>query len=953
MRFLLSFFTILLAGGLATGQTLNWTTHVDTVRTMSSPHGADLTTDGTIDFVVGTETTNLTRHHGVVAMDGTDGSVLWEVTTKAEIFGSAAFTDVTGDLVPDVFIGGRNAEFYGIDGATGSVLWEFFPYGPPINPADSGWYNFYSAQIIPDQNSDLVNDILVANGGDNSLAPWDSVRPPGHLMVLDGVTGAILAKAVVPDSAETYCSPVVSDLYGTGTLYVVFGTGGETFGGSMWVAELSEVMAEDLTGAVEIANTLDKGYIAPASIGDLTGDGKLDIVIQAYDGTISLVDGSGFTPVWSVPFAGTESSAEPVIGNFTGDITPDVFGVLYQGVAPSFFDYYQVMIDGATGNVVFQDSIGDMHFVSANAYDTNGDGRDEALITVTHFGFTHELQLIDFQNSTTSSVWGPEPGTNLACTPWIGDADGNDTLDMVYVKRSDPGSPMAWEGIDVTMLGLGLPIPNAGIAWGSYLGTLGDGHYTYTVTDCGTGSIVSVSYPENPSCNGLSDGHITVNPSNGTAPFTYLWSDGSVGDSIGGLSPGSYSLLITDATGCSESLNYLISDPYFISFGAVFAPTCPGDTNGTATVNSSGCPCMFSLCEYLWDDGDTIKTTSDRDSGWAVVIITHEDGCIVEDSVYIPASLSVADTVLFEDISCYGEEDARIKVIGSYPSILFDWSNGETTGMIDSLPAGNYSVAIEDHRVCYDTLYFTVTEPDSLIMNYTLTHVSCEGFADGQIDLSAIGGTMPYYYVLNDSAYSTSTFMPLDTGSYEIMIADTNGCVSDSVIVTITQPTPLSLSMGSTPETATGWLDGTATATPGGGTTPYTYLWNDPSSQTTNPATGLATGDYIVIVTDANGCTITDTVTVSSTNFIDEHGNPVQITYFPNPASDELFISLQRTGTDPFDVLLHDVRGRKVGTWGAIQDDLVRIETGHLERGYYVLSIVYGDHTEQLPVILQ
>ena len=118
-----------------------------------------------------------------------------------------------GDGVKDVFIGGRYAEFYAIDGSTGNQIWEFFPY-PPTAAVDSGWFNFYNPQFVPDQNADGVDDILVANGGNHSLPAWDTLRDAGLLMVLDAMTGAVLAKDTMPDGEETYCAPTVIDYGG-------------------------------------------------------------------------------------------------------------------------------------------------------------------------------------------------------------------------------------------------------------------------------------------------------------------------------------------------------------------------------------------------------------------------------------------------------------------------------------------------------------------------------------------------------------------------------------------------------------------------------------------------------------------------------------------------------------------------------------------------------------------
>ena len=172
---LLSFLCTFLS---VTSQSLQWSVLTDSVPTLSSPRAADLNSDGVLDIVLGAGTDSTYSNYGIMAFDGLNGNNLWTLPATDEIFGSAVFNDVNSDNIPDVFIGGRNAQFYAIDGSSGNVIWEAFPQGTGLNPVDSGLYNFYSGQVIPDQNGDLIDDILVANGGDHNANPWDP-RPRG------------------------------------------------------------------------------------------------------------------------------------------------------------------------------------------------------------------------------------------------------------------------------------------------------------------------------------------------------------------------------------------------------------------------------------------------------------------------------------------------------------------------------------------------------------------------------------------------------------------------------------------------------------------------------------------------------------------------------------------------------------------------------------------------------
>ncbi|MFN6039194.1 MAG: T9SS type A sorting domain-containing protein [Bacteroidota bacterium] len=860
-----------------TAQTQTWSKFTDSTVTYSSPRAADLNGDGVKDIVIGAGKEGLQTNFGVLAFDGVSGNNLWTRPAKNEVFTSAQFQDITNDGVPDVFIGGRSAQFYAINGANGNLIWQFFPYSN-LNPADSGWYNFYSAQIIPDMNNDGVPDLLVANGGDHSAPVWQTNRPPGFLMVLNAVNGNILAKAVMPDSAETYCSPVVADVKGNGTLYIIFGTGGETLGGSMYIAELvNGLMNNNLSQAIPLATHPTKGFIAPASVGKYSNDGSRDIIVQGYDGTIYRFNGNTFGLKWSKNFPGTESSAAPVLGNFTGNLRPDVLCVLYKGVAPSYTDFYQVMLDGSNGNLVFKDSIGSMHFVSGNAVDLNGDGRDEALISINNNqgSFKHQIKSIDFQSNTVTNLTGNEAGCNIGSTPLITDLDNDQQLDIVYAYRADSLNPMGNKGMFVKRINTGSIYPAHQIAWGSYMGTQNNGEYTTNLVDCGPGSIISAITPVNPTCNGLTNGAVIPNTSNGTPPFNFYWSTGSADSVLLNVGAGTYSLNIVDANGCFESASTNLVDPYTISFGGLISPTCPGSTNGQITVSSSGCYCMFSGCTFVWNNGTTGYTAGGLSAGNYTVTVTHANGCVVTPTVSIADGLPVIADALINNVSCNGLGNGNIKLTATDPnSAMYHWNTGDSTFLINNLSPGNYSVAVSDARPCIDTLNFTITEP-----------------------------------------------------------------------------TALSLSVSSTPQSTGAFSDGTATAYISGGTPPYSYLWNDSQSQTTPTASGLVFGYYSVLVTDSNGCIIIDSALVDISLFISKNDSPEEIMVYPNPAEQNSVIVFSGISDDIL-MTITDMNGRLVYEINKPETKSVIVKSQSFSKGVYNCRIINEKQVKNIKLVI-
>ncbi len=441
---------------------LDWTVGGD-LRILSSPRVADLNSDGILDVVIGHGNENVPKAGFVTAHDGASGTQLWRVDTRDEIFGSPGLGQLTTDAIPDVVIGGRNAELYAIDGATGDVLWTFNPQG---NARSEGWYNFYTPQFLDDIDGDGVDDLLVANGGDSTL-PAFFPRPPGHLMVLSGRSGAIIAAGQTPDGGETYLSALKYQRSSDETQLVVFGSGGETHAGSLWVAELSDVARGDLAAARQVIAPLsDRGMVAPPSLSDVTGDGTADIIAATFDGRLMAIDGETFGVLWSLDFANAETWASPALGFFDEDAVPDVFAAFSVGRLPDYTESILVAVSGATGDLLWRESFEQPLLSSPLAVDLSGNGRDEIIITLSPVleGEQVVLQIDPDGWHVTELLRRPARsfGTGL-----ITDLDDDGHLELITTGFAD----------DVWFLerrALGVPVPSR-ISWGAYLGSTYNG----------------------------------------------------------------------------------------------------------------------------------------------------------------------------------------------------------------------------------------------------------------------------------------------------------------------------------------------------------------------------------------------------------------------------------------------------------------------------------------------
>ena len=142
------------------------------------------------------------------------------------------------------------------------------------------------------------------------------------------------------------------------------------------------------------------------------------------------------------------------------------------------------------------------------------------------------------------------------------------------------------------------------------------------------------------------------------------------------------------------------------------------------------------------------------------------------------------------------------------PPFTFDWSNGEITEDISGLIPGIYAVNLLDSNNCSFTTDFTISQPDTVLIQETHTNVSCYDSLDAEIIITPSGGTLPYLFVWS-TLDTTQNLDSLGAGSYEITMIDSNDCVFQKIIV-ITEPDSMyatSTSLSATCLSADGYLD--------------------------------------------------------------------------------------------------------------------------------------------------
>lgn len=437
----------------------------------SSPRAFDVDRDGCVDFVFGT---GMEFDSGrVSAVSGASGERLWMTTTVGEVFGSPVFRELPSGRT-QVVIGGREGTLVSLEGETGDPMWiadveEFEVRDFP--------FNFYSAQWIEDVNDDGAADLLVVYGGDALAGPGEP-RDPSWVGILDGITGHVLARRHTPDLRESYSSPTIyktaDESPSTGSIFV-FGTGGETLPGAVFmgtVAELLEPTTDESWGTELVSSAGGKGVIAPVTIVDLNADGELDVVVAEFGGRVRVLHGPLFVEAWHVDFEGEETYGTPVPvrmadGSYALAFTHNV------GVFPFYTGTVHRVLRASDGALLMRvDSTVGGFSSSPLAVDLDGDGNDEVIVGTTYVlapPLMAEIQILDVARETAETYELPFA---MGVTPLVHVAEGSDQLELVFVGFDRPsGEPPSYR---FQRVALGARAP-AHITWGGYMGNCGTG----------------------------------------------------------------------------------------------------------------------------------------------------------------------------------------------------------------------------------------------------------------------------------------------------------------------------------------------------------------------------------------------------------------------------------------------------------------------------------------------
>ncbi len=362
-------------------------------------------------------------------------------------------------------------------------------------------------------------------------------------------------------------------------------------------------------------------------------------------------------------------------------------------------------------------------------------------------------------------------------------------------------------------------------------------------------------------CNGTATTTVTT----GTGPFTYAWlPSGGNAATATNLCPGTYTCTVTNPSGCTGTQTFTIAGPSSpTSTQSNTNVSCNGGCNGTATI----VPNPAAAYTYAWTPnvGNTATVTG-LCAGTYTVIATNAGGCTTTQTITITQPTALAATQSQTNILCNGActGTATVNASGGTPGYTYSWApSGGSAATTTGRCAGTYTCTITDANGCVITRTFNITQPTLLNATSSSTPATCGGNT-GTATASPSGGTPGYTYSWNSvPVQTTATATGLPAGSYTCTITDANGCTRTVVAVVGSTGGITASITASSNVSCFGGNNGSATATPSGGTAPYTYSWNTAPVQNTATATGLGVGSYTCTIIDANGCVATVTVSIT------------------------------------------------------------------------------------------
>jgi len=402
------------------------------------------------------------------------------------------------------------------------------------------------------------------------------------------------------------------------------------------------------------------------------------------------------------------------------------------------------------------------------------------------------------------------------------------------------------------------------------------GDYTVTVTDATNATSTasfSVKQPDAlnvsalvqaPASTGGSDGKALAQAKGGTGVFSFKWDNGETVFAATKLPPGNRSLTVTDANGCASTASFVIPENVLtltVNISETGAIKCAGEKSALLVETKGG----KGNFKYAWNNPALLgKDPSNVPAGDYVVTVTDGAGSTQTASIRVKSNQPLNASAIAQGVVSPGGSDGKALCMTSGGAIghSFLWDNGEITAATIRLNAGLHYVTVTDENGCTATASVLMTET-VVPLEVTIsekTKIKCAG-EKAYLSVQASGGKGAFKYAWNSPAISGDS-PSASAGEYVLTVTDAAG-TTKTASIKVLAPAPLTLTVEAQGPLSPGKSDGKALVKPSGGTSPFTVQWEN--GESTALSSGLAPGVTKVTVTDANGCVITGSVTMSET----------------------------------------------------------------------------------------
>ncbi len=406
---------------------------------------------------------------------------------------------------------------------------------------------------------------------------------------------------------------------------------------------------------------------------------------------------------------------------------------------------------------------------------------------------------------------------------------------------------------------------------------------TKTITVGGSPLSLSAS-PAIMTCDG-SPVQLTANGSG-----TFAWSNGAISPSVNITSSGNYTVTSTDISGCTTTASASVTISNLNIASPIVSPSCGGASNGGVdiTINGTGTPYQFN-----WSNAVTTEDLLNVAAGNYTVTVSNTDGCSVTNSYTVAQAASSMNLLAsVNDVSCNGGNNGSIQlnVNGGNSPYTFVWNTGSSNQNLLNLNAGTYDVIVTDASGCMKSQSFVVAENNGIQLTASKVDVTCYGGNDGSISLNVSGGNSVYSFVWNDGNNNQNR-TSLSAGNYSVTVTDGNGCfVVNNTSISQASAISIALNVNGTDCSSS---TGAASATVTNGLSPLNYNWSHNSNIHIAAVNGLAPGSITVSVTDANGCSASQSSTIS----VAANNTDADFTYSGNYCESNATVNFSHNGS--------------------------------------------------------